>query len=151
MYTAKRLVERIKGQANLQNKLIKNILESCGLNVNSLSQMTDKKGLSSFSLARIADCLNCSTDYLLGRTDTPAMENSGMTADEQALLANYRQLNADGKKKANEYIVDLVKGGVYSDTVTKDIAAFGGTDTITVSQEQLDEAIKKLLREQGLI
>ena len=39
------------------------------LNVNALNQITDKKGLSSFSLAKIADYLECSTDYLLGRTE----------------------------------------------------------------------------------
>lgn len=128
-----------------------NALADCGAGKNFLSNLMHGSDPSIAKIEQIAKYFEVSIDYLLGRTDTPAMENSGMTADEQALLANYRQLNADGKKKANEYIVDLVKGGVYSDTVTKDIAAFGGADTITVSQEQLDEAIKKLLREQGLI
>ena len=51
--------------------MLKDILSACDLNINSLSQMSDKKGLSSFSLGKIADYLDCSVDYLLGRTDNP--------------------------------------------------------------------------------
>lgn len=43
----------------------------CELNINTLSQISEKKGISSFSLAKIADYLDCSVDYLLGRTDIP--------------------------------------------------------------------------------
>ncbi len=35
--------------------------------------MSDNKGLSSFSLAKIADYLDCSVDYLLGRTNEPQL------------------------------------------------------------------------------
>lgn len=90
MYTAQELVERIKEQARIQDELIKDILAACDLNVNSLSQMTDKKGLSSFSLAKIADYLNCSTDYLLGRTAAPKTAAPSLTEKEQQLLAAYK-------------------------------------------------------------
>lgn len=69
MYSAQTLVSNIKKQAKSKNVLIRDMLSDCGLNVNSLSQISDKKGLSSFSLAKIADYLDCSVDYLLGRTD----------------------------------------------------------------------------------
>ena len=71
MYTAQELSFRIKARAKEKNLLIGDILNACELNINTLSQMKDKKGLSSFSLARIADTLDCSVDYLLGRTDNP--------------------------------------------------------------------------------
>lgn len=71
MYTAQELSFRIKMRAKQKNLLIGDILNACELNINTLSQMKDKKGLSSFSLARIADMLDCSVDYLLGRTDNP--------------------------------------------------------------------------------
>ncbi len=71
MYNSNNLATRIKSRAKEQVVLLRDMLEACGLNINSLSQMTDKKGLSSFALARIADYLDCSVDYLLGRTDIP--------------------------------------------------------------------------------
>ena len=71
MYNSNNLVARIKNRAKEQGVLLRDMLDTCGLNINSLSQMTDKKGLSSFALARIADYLDCSVDYLLGRTDVP--------------------------------------------------------------------------------
>lgn len=82
MYNAQNLGERIKSQAREKNILIRDLLTSCDLSINTISQMTDKKGLSSFSLAKIADYLECSVDYLLGRTDnpefgTPTLQNSG--------------------------------------------------------------------------
>ncbi len=47
------------------------VLISCDLGVNAIRQINDKKGMASYSLARIADYLDCSVDYLLGRTDKP--------------------------------------------------------------------------------
>ena len=47
------------------------MLISCGLGVNAIRQISDTKGMASFSLALIADYLGCSVDYLLGRTDNP--------------------------------------------------------------------------------
>lgn len=71
MYNSNNLSIRIKKCAKEKNVLLRDLLAACDLNVNALSQMTDKKGLSSFALARIADYLECSVDYLLGRTDVP--------------------------------------------------------------------------------
>lgn len=71
MYNSNNLANRIKNRAKEQGVLLRDMLEACDLNINSLSQMTDKKGLSSFALAHIADYLDCSVDYLLGRTDIP--------------------------------------------------------------------------------
>ena len=76
MYTAEILVARIKTRAKKQNILIRDLLYACNLNINAISQISDKKGLSSFSLASIADELDCSTDYLLGRTDNPDINKS---------------------------------------------------------------------------
>ncbi|HIZ55147.1 MAG TPA: XRE family transcriptional regulator [Firmicutes bacterium] len=71
MYNAQKLVQRIKNRAKQKNVLIRDMLSACDLSINAISQISDKKGLSSFSLARIADYLDCSVDYLLGRTDNP--------------------------------------------------------------------------------
>ena len=69
MYTSQLLSERIKMQAKTKGVKLKVMLIELDLNINTISQITDKKGLSCFPLARIADYLDCSVDYLLGRTD----------------------------------------------------------------------------------
>ncbi len=71
MYNSQDLIIAIKTRAKERNVLIKDVLTACELNINTLSQITDRKGLSSFSLAKIADYLDCSVDYLLGRTKDP--------------------------------------------------------------------------------
>ncbi len=71
MYTAQTLSNRIKQRAKVQNIRLKDMLVELELNINTISQITDKKGLACFPLARIADYLDCSVDYLLGRTDNP--------------------------------------------------------------------------------
>lgn len=69
MYNAQIVISRIQSLIKEQGLVQKNVLTECGINENTLKRMTDNKGMSSFYLARIADRLNCSVDYLLGRTD----------------------------------------------------------------------------------
>ena len=72
MYNAQQTAEKIKAQAKCQNILIKNMLEECDLNKNKLSSMLSRGSwLQANNLALIADYLDCSVDYLLGRTDNP--------------------------------------------------------------------------------
>lgn len=46
------------------------------------------------NLVKIADCLDCSTDFLLERTSSPLNEPE----DEHRLIKAYRQLTDEGKK-----------------------------------------------------
>lgn len=72
MYETSITVERIKLMAKQNGIVVKTMLEDCGLNKNVLSSMQSRGSwLQSNSLAKITDYLNCSVDYLLGRTDTP--------------------------------------------------------------------------------
>lgn len=74
MYNAQTVKERLKEQQKAQG--IKNsdtMMEDLGLNINIIRQMSDNKGVGCFALAKIADYLNCSVDYLLGRTDNPSI------------------------------------------------------------------------------
>ncbi|MCM1132828.1 MAG: hypothetical protein NC340_05090 [Ruminococcus flavefaciens] len=59
----------------LRGLVQKNVLSDCGINENTLKRMSDNRGMSSFSLAKIADYLNVSVDYLLGRTDDPELKS----------------------------------------------------------------------------
>ena len=71
MHSAQELSQCIKARARKMNISLKAPTDDCGLGVNALNQLTDKKGLSCFALARIADYLDVSVDFLLGRTDNP--------------------------------------------------------------------------------
>ncbi len=66
------LSTRIKEQCKIRKLAIKTLLEKCEMNRNTIYDL-EKKGSfpSSDKLSRIADYLDCSVDYLLGRTDKP--------------------------------------------------------------------------------
>ena len=68
MYIAQTTKDRIK---QICKDNAKQMLSDCSLGANAIQQINDTKGMASFSLAKIADYLDCSVDYLLGRTDNP--------------------------------------------------------------------------------
>jgi transcriptional regulator with XRE-family HTH domain len=71
MYNAQITKNRIKERCKQQKISMESLLSACGLGINAIRQINDTKGMASFSLAYIADHLDCSVDYLLGRTDIP--------------------------------------------------------------------------------
>lgn len=71
MYEPTIVAESIKKTAKLKNVQLKDMLITLELNKNTLSNMYKGSMLKGDSLARIADYLDCSVDYLLGRTDKP--------------------------------------------------------------------------------
>ena len=71
MYNAQATIERVQAIIKQKGDTQKRIFEVCGLDENTLKKMSDKRGISSFYLAKIADELKCSVDYLLGRSDNP--------------------------------------------------------------------------------
>ena len=71
MYNALETRNRIKAICKAKKVNMETLLAECDLGVNAIRQINDKKGMASYSLACIADYLDCSVDYLLGRTDNP--------------------------------------------------------------------------------
>lgn len=71
LYNSPYVANRIKEYSKLKNSSLKNILETCNLGSNTFSHMLHGKAIAFDSLAKIADYLDCSVDYLLGRTDNP--------------------------------------------------------------------------------
>lgn len=76
MYTSYSVAETIKKTAIARRVPVKTVLTDLGLGKNTLSNMYNGSMLRSDTLARIADYLDCSVDYLLGRTDTPECSDS---------------------------------------------------------------------------
>ena len=67
MYESSIIAENIKKTAKASNIQLKDMLLDLSLNKNTLSNMYNGSMLKGDSLARIADYLDVSVDYLLGR------------------------------------------------------------------------------------
>lgn len=127
MSNAQILAENIKNIAKSKNVTLKSMLLDCDLNVNTLNQISDKKGISCFGLERIADYLGVSVDYLLGRTKEPQKINYGVenhgdnngainnqvnstnTSDRisKEMLVKFEELNFTDKVKVMSLIAEL--------------------------------------------
>lgn len=119
MYIAQEVSERIKKLAREQGIGQGELLKSCGCNTCTLNQMSGDKGISSFSLARIADALDCSVDYLLCRTENPnahkthANDVAVNPYDDQQLvdiINIYKQLDNVGKARMLVAVDEISKG-----------------------------------------
>lgn len=68
MYISSEVAERIKKLSKEKNISLKNMLSVAGLGSNTMANMKTSMPRAD-SLAKIADQLGCSVDYLLGRTE----------------------------------------------------------------------------------
>ena len=72
MYSPPDIAERIKACAKLKHIPVKQVLADAGLGFNTMSNMKTSMPKAD-TLAKIADQLGCSVDYLLGRTGDPQL------------------------------------------------------------------------------
>ena len=63
--------EKKKKQAQIKGLTVKKILEVCAIDKNIVNKLANGKDTCTQNILKIADCLDCSVDYLLGRTDNP--------------------------------------------------------------------------------
>lgn len=71
LYNSPYVAKRIKFYAKEKDIALKDLLIACNLGSNTFSHMLHGRSMAFDSLAKIADYLDCSVDYLLGRTDNP--------------------------------------------------------------------------------
>ncbi|MDE6004458.1 MAG: helix-turn-helix transcriptional regulator [Oscillospiraceae bacterium] len=93
MTNAQILKDRIKNQCEKQEKSMTVMLSELSLGVNAVNQINEKKGMGAFTLSKIADYLNCSVDYLLGRTDKPNNFGDTYYGDNNGFQANRGTFN----------------------------------------------------------
>lgn len=102
MYNSQDIANRIKATAKSKSISLKTMLSDCGLGINLISHLSKGQAVTYVNLAKIADYLDCSVDYLLGRTDVvevarseeyitipvaargPVSENAVLTKEEKA-------------------------------------------------------------------
>lgn len=122
-------------------KLIKERMKSCGIsnkqlsenidnvNVNTIAQLAKGREISYVTFAKIADYLDCSVDYLLGRTDAPTStyvirNNNTTISGTQANIINnnetydgimqefikaFSELRFEDKVRVMQYVNDIKK------------------------------------------
>ena len=100
MYNSNNVAEAIKKIAKEKNVSVKQLLYGVGLGYNTMSNMKTSMPKAD-NLAKIADYLDCSVDFLLGRTnnanshkESPETVNH---SEEQRLLNAFRKLTDIGR------------------------------------------------------
>lgn len=97
MYISTVVAERIKKVVKNKNISITKMLMECELNKNTLSSMQSRGSwLQANSLAKIADYLDCSVDYLLGRTDVPEVNRTNILSYPKEVSYKIAAYGADG-------------------------------------------------------
>lgn len=71
MYNSQDIAFRIKARAKQQGRQLGEMLSACDLGINTISKMAKGTDILTQNFAKIADYLDCSIDYLMGRTDNP--------------------------------------------------------------------------------
>ena len=80
MYNPRNIADRIKRTAKSKSISLKTMLSDCNLGINLISQLANGQAVTYVNFAKIADYLDCSVDYLLGRTDNNSSNsNSNIT------------------------------------------------------------------------
>lgn len=97
MYNSADVADRLREVAKLRDITMKEALERAGLSFNIMTNMR-KSMPNATTLAKLADTLDCSVDYLMGRSpqlQTPGVEQAIVESSRNAaeMLALYVQLS----------------------------------------------------------
>ncbi len=112
MYNPQITVERITILRNKKNISLNSLNEACNLNKNTIKMSeSSKNGLSSAFLYDIANYLDCSVDYLLGRTDNATSYNQDNNSGNiiNGSNGNNSPLTVNGAEQLDEMTAELVK------------------------------------------
>lgn len=115
MFTPSEIAKKIKQCAKEHEITVKYLLQQAGVGEKLVSNMSGKNGSypQSDKLVKIADYLNVSVDYLLGREEKEkaavfSVKNNGDTKKAQ-LIKNYELLNDEGQQDLLDYS-DMLAG-----------------------------------------
>ena len=109
--------EKIKSLAKKQGISLNTLEDRVGLGKNYIYSLKNKKTPSAEHISKIADYFNVSTDYLLGRTDNPAIAsdnkaNTNLGPAETELVTAFRNqtqnMTDEEKVRFNKAIESLM-------------------------------------------
>lgn len=104
MYNSQLVAQQIKIYAKQKNISVNQLLSDCGLGKNTITKMANGTDILSQNLYKIADYLDCSVDYLLGRdTDT------ALTEKQKWLIDAYDNLDEEYQRLIDKRIEQYSK------------------------------------------
>lgn len=149
LYSSVEIAYRIKKIAEEKNIQLKIMYEKLQLNKNTLTNLYKGSMIKSDSLAKIADYLDCSVDYLLGRSNqiSTSQEVYTLNINEQHLIKEFRKL----PKESQDNIIGFLNycvfttSGIYNSSDDEQIliAARNGKLTKT-SSDNIKEKFNKM-------
>lgn len=105
-YTSSAILEKIKTLCDIRygKGKVKETIINCGLSYSVIDNLRKGSIPSADKLAMIADGLQCSTDYLLGRASLPALTDDiyndmELSSDESQLISHYRNISPQEQYK----------------------------------------------------
>lgn len=104
MYDTQNIAFVIKKTAKEKDISIKQLLDDCKLNINTISELSKGKQISYLSFAKIADYLDVSVDYLLGREEDPQKKYD---ATINQVAEAFSKLSFSDKAKVMNLIAEL--------------------------------------------
>lgn len=114
------VADRIKIMTKSKNVTIKQMLSDIGLGFNTIVKLSHGTDILTRNMVKIADYLDCSVDYLLGRTDCPDL----VVKDE---------------KENTAFIEIMRRQGVYTAKIAASDGSFNKEITLTDSDiEKID-------------
>lgn len=117
MYNSSETSTRIKKLAKEKGVPMSELQEMCGLNKNAVAQAgRSQEGMKAKNLYAIAELLECSVDYLLGRTDNPHETGISVTDNNQTSLTgnnsisiNTSRNNSTSDSSDDKQLFDMIK------------------------------------------
>ena len=107
MYNSQETIFGIKQRAKEQGIAILDLQAKCDLGRNAISQAAKSQdGMKARNLFAIAEVLNCSVDYLLGRTDSPTVSGNYINGDNnvQAIRTGNGDMTIHAEKQLSKGI-----------------------------------------------
>lgn len=113
MYNSQETIFRIKQRAKEQGIAILDLQAKCDLGRNAISQAAKSQdGMKARNLFAIAEVLNCSVDYLLGRTDNPEVtyNSHALSGDGGVAVAGGNaNITISNQQKEDTELLNLIK------------------------------------------
>lgn len=98
-YSCEKIAIKIKQLVKEEGTTLKIMLKDLNLGTNLVYQLSYGSSITAINLAKIADYLDCSVDYLLGRTDIANYtKGDSKTALEQRISQEIKYLSGDDQK-----------------------------------------------------
>lgn len=120
----KKCAEIIKNLIKSKGLSVNKVLTACSLTKSLIYDMEHRSSMpSADKLAKIADYLNVTMDYLLtGIEGAPSAKTKDASKDYDIILRKYKRLNARGQGCVEGYIDSLLRDDKYTEIAEEIIA-----------------------------